>query len=240
MCRPVETAAHCAGQPARVAGRHLLPCRPHEILRQILPRRAMKRSVVAQYLLSVTAGAGFLLATTIEVAAKKYALQCEISASRHCEKIQTTYGPRLSCCAAITNTSGPHIPWPTRIEFTFCNDKVCWQGYAEAWGPSGLAPGERHTYCWGFFPRSDTRNDAIDSGDEIPRTCSANVDIPEMFRERPKPSVKEYWRTRPPSPPQPGLLENSPGFSRQSPSSVGTPKPSAPPPPSISRDSFVR
>jgi hypothetical protein len=49
-------------------------------------------------------------------------------------------------------------------------------------------------------------------------------------------------RTRPP--PGPGLLEDSPGFSRQGPSGVGTPgvgapKPSGPPPP-VFRDSIVR
>lgn len=166
----------------------------------------MNRPVVARYLLAAAVGAGFLLATTAESVAKKYTLECKIL-------------PENGGCFALKNTTGRTIRWPSNSvgTFTFCTATNC-AGHEDSRG-SGRTFGPGETFIWcGAIPPPGTQY------------CSFTIDQPEMFEEKPKPPIKDYSRTRPPGPPQPGLLETTPGYSPQAPSGLGTPKPSAPPP----------
>ena len=171
----------------------------------------MKRSVVTPYIQAAAMGAGFLIATTIEAGAgpPKYgpvALPCG----------QNDWGLPIG-----RNTTGRTIPNGTKVQLTICDSRGCRTVTGHVFQPDfeGAAPGQ--AFIIGGF------RDLLEEG----TTCSVTVNFPAPFEERPKPPVKEYSRTRPPGPPQPGLLETNPGYSPQSPSGMGTPtKPSAPPP----------
>ena len=170
----------------------------------------MKRSAGVRYLWAVAVGAGFLLATTIAASAKEYALDCKISPPIF----------KDGCIWMVwKNTTGRRIPpGPPSVKVRFCNASGCWPYYFQL--SEAIEPGQ--TISWCEFPLGYP---------DVAQSCTATVDIPEPFEEKPKPPVKEYSRTRPSGPPQPGLLEANPHHSPQSPSGMGTPaKPSAPPP----------
>jgi hypothetical protein len=184
------------------------------------------RALIARFAWAAAVGAGFLLAATLETAAKEYAVDCKLS-----PPIFKDGCIRL----VLKNTTGRRIPAGRNLKVRFCNASGCWPYSFEM--TESVEPGQ--TISWCEFPLGYP-GPLGNPDTDIAQSCTATIDIPELFEEKPKPPVKEYSRTRPPGPPQPGLLEESPGVSRQAPSSVGTPKPSAPPPGAAPPSSIIR
>jgi hypothetical protein len=179
-------------------------------------------------------GAGFLLATAIETAAETKIVGPE-SLKHLGQRPYWSKAPRgvdLFCYPngwrppddrwIVANMTSYTIKAGTILYFKTCDKSGCrtWTYVVpEDWPPNTALT------IWNG-PASGVPPDAPAFQTPPGVTCSPSL-LPPL-RER-KTNIPEYSRTRPPGPPQPGLLDDSPGVSRQSPSGVGTPKPSAPP-----------
>lgn len=171
----------------------------------------------SRFAYAAAVGVGLLLATSMEVAAEIVRVQC----------LRVENNPIFGPVVFLQNTTGRPIPSPSKLTVSFCDRSGCRTRIVTAFtlrtdgkDPEPYQPGA--TFAGALFELPPPNG---------PMTCTATVWIPDDFKEeKKKPEVPTYTRTRPRGPPQPGLLEDSPGFSRQAPSSVGTHKPTAPPP----------
>ena len=176
------------------------------------------RALGSRFAYAAAVGVGLLLATSMEAAAEIVPVQCL--------RIET--GSLLGPVAVLQNTTGRPIPSPSRLTVSICDRSGCRTVIVTALtlrtdgkDPEPYQPGA--TFAGALFELPPPNG---------PVTCTATIWMPDDFKEKKTPKVPTYTRTRPPGPPQPGLLEDGPGFSRQTPSSVGTQKPTAPPSPS--------
>lgn len=170
------------------------------------------RRLTKRLALAASIGASLLLASTIEAAADSVPLQCftDVHNINHPNEHRVL----------LVNTTGRTIPAGTRMFITICEKGNC--RTLSVTTAIETPPGK-----WVWW------NEAFNV-ELVPAgaTCSASLWTPDgPFRRSVE--VPKYTRVKPPGPPQPGLLEDSPGFSRQGPSGVGTPsvgvpKPSAP------------
>jgi len=141
-----------------------------------------------------------------------------------CSIIRRTDGTLI---ISLHNNTGRDIPKPAKVEITVCSASGCYKFVPEA--------GDNALYVGTFG------NDGPKAGENINvwiapagvTSCTAKIHVPpSFFTQGAYPGPSRSTRNQPARPPQPGLLESSPGFSRQAPSGIGTPPPPAAPPPS--------
>ena len=118
---------------------------------------------------------------------------------------------------AFINSTGAWMKAGTSVTLTWCDDNGCHKKTVAL--EKDIQPGEliivKNIAATGIT------------------TCTATIDRP--FGRNRMTSVPPSIPPKQAIPPKPGLLEDGPGFSRQTPSGLGTPKPSAPPPTSVLR-----
>jgi len=185
------------------------------------------RRMVAQFLWAAAVGSGLLLTTIAEPAAETKVVGPDSLRNLRPSWPKAPPGVDLWCYPdgwrppddgwLVANMTSYVIKAGTILYFKTCDQSGCrtWTYVVDKDWPPNTA-----------LVVKDGRRGA--SSGTPGATCTATMMPP--LRQPDKITVPEYSRTRPPGPPQPGLLEDGTGLTRQSPSSVGTPKPGATPP----------